>query len=89
MTDLKSVQKGWQSVLLPTKNYMDMGTSAEIYSALNQVAKVSRTSPIVFMRSQKSEAERKGVRHANVRDAVAICESLRILEEIVRKIIFN
>lgn len=72
-------------MLLPTKNSIDMGTSEAIYSHLQKVSIVPRTSPIVFMRSQKNEAEREGMRRANVRDSVAFCESLRIFEEKVKK----
>jgi Xaa-Pro aminopeptidase len=62
-------------------NSFDMGTSKAIYSALYQTSVVSRASPIVQMRSQKNEVEREGMRHAHVKDAVASCESFRILEE--------
>lgn len=70
--------------MLPSKNFIDIGTTQLIYSAL-KVEIVSRASPIIAMRSQKNEAERQGVRYANIRDAVAFCESMRIFEEKVKK----
>lgn len=79
--DLKSLQRKWQNVLLPTMSSFDLGTSEAVHSTLHQTTIVHRSSPIVYMRSQKNQAERVGMRHAQIKDAVAMCESYRILEE--------
>lgn len=79
--DLKKLQYKLKNILLPTKNSIDMGTSEEIYSVLQNDSIIPRTSPVIFMRSQKNDAEREGIRRANVRDAVAFCETFRVIEE--------
>ncbi len=59
----------------------DMGVSEAIYSLINADIIHERTSPIVYMRAQKNQEEREGMRRAHVRDAVALCDTLSYLEE--------
>jgi Xaa-Pro aminopeptidase len=70
--------------LLPSLNVFDMGASEYIHSSLNREIILERTSPIVFMRAQKSHVEREGMRRAHIRDAVAMCDTFSYLEERVR-----
>lgn len=66
-----------------------MGVSEAIYSAIRYREIIfERTSPIVYMRAQKNSVEREGMRRAQVRDAVALCDTLSYLEERVRKFKF-
>lgn len=67
--------------MLPTLNVFDMGASEYIYSSLSREIILERTSPIVFMRAQKNEVEREGMRRAHIRDAVAMCDTFSYLEE--------
>lgn len=71
----------WQRVLMPSINVFDMGVSEAIYSSVNREIIHERTSPIVYMRAQKNNVEREGMRRANVRDAVALCDTFSYLEE--------
>lgn len=81
--DLKTLPhiSKWGRVLLPTLNVFDMGASEYIYSSLNREIIFERTSPIVFMRAEKNEVEREGMRRAHIRDAVAMCDTFSYLEE--------
>lgn len=77
----------WKRVLLPTMSVFDMGVSEAIYSTIrNREIILERTSPIVYMRAQKNDVEREGMRKAHIRDAVALCDTLSYLEERVRNL---
>jgi Xaa-Pro aminopeptidase len=62
-------------------NVFDMGASEYIHSSLSGEIVLDRTSPIVFMRAQKNDVEREGMRRAHIRDAVAMCDTFSYLEE--------
>ena len=80
--DLRTLsQQTKRGVLLPTISVFDMGASEAIYSSLNREIIVERTSPIVYMRAQKNNVEREGMRQAHIRDAVAMCDTFSYLEE--------
>ncbi|KAL7023026.1 hypothetical protein ACKWTF_012476 [Chironomus riparius] len=79
--DLRILSTSWNRVLMPSMNNFDLGVSEAIYSSVNREIIHERTSPIVYMRAQKNKVEREGMRHANIRDAVALCDTLSYLEE--------
>jgi Xaa-Pro aminopeptidase len=62
-------------------NVFDMGASKHIHMHLNREIIFERTSPIVYMRAQKNEVEREGMRNAHISDAVAMCDTFSYLEE--------
>lgn len=66
---------------MPSMNVFDMGASEYIHMQLSREIILERTSPIVYMRAQKNEVEREGMRNAHVRDAVAMCDTFSYLEE--------
>lgn len=79
----------WKRVLLPTLSVFDMGASEAVYSTIrNPEIIFERTSPIVYMRAKKNDVEREGMRRAQIRDAVALADTLNYLEERVRKLRF-
>lgn len=61
-----------------------MGVSEAIFSSVNREITYKNTSPIVYMRAQKNNVEREGMRRASIRDAVALCDTLSYLDERVR-----
>jgi Xaa-Pro aminopeptidase len=79
--DLRVYSKQWKRVWMPTLSVFDMGVSEAIYSSVKREIIYERTSPIVYMRAQKNEVERNGMRNCHVRDAVALCDTLSYLEE--------
>lgn len=79
--DLRTLSHRWKRVLVPTMNAFDMGASEAIYSALNREIILEHSSPVIFMRAQKNEVEREGMRRAHIRDAVAMIDTLSYLEE--------
>ena len=79
--DLRILSTSWNRVLMPSMNNFDLGVSEAIYSSVDREIIHERTSPIVYMRAQKNKVEREGMRHANIRDAVALCDTLSYLEE--------
>lgn len=63
-----------------------MGVSEAVYSQIrNREIILERTSPIVYMRAQKNDVEREGMRRVHIRDAVAICDTFSYLEKRVGK----
>lgn len=42
---------------------------------------VDQVSPVIYMRAQKNEVEKEGMRRAHVRDAAAMCEVFAYLEQ--------
>lgn len=42
---------------------------------------VFSVSPVLLMKDRKSDIEAKGMQNAHIRDAVALCQFLSILEE--------
>lgn len=71
----------WKRVLVPGVCVYDMGASQAIYAALPQGIVSLRISPIIYMRAQKNEVERRGMFNAHIRDAVAMCDVLNYLED--------
>ena len=66
---------------MPTMTIFDSGVSEAIYASVDKRIVHERISPVVYMRAQKNDVEREGMRRANVRDAVALCDTLSYLEE--------
>lgn len=58
-----------------------MGVSEAIISSVNPEIIHKEYSPIIYMRAEKNEVEREGMRRAHVRDAVALLDTLSYLEE--------
>lgn len=50
---------------------------------------VDKVSPVIYMRAQKNDVEKEGMRRAHIRDAAAMCDVLAYLEQkvILAKII--
>lgn len=51
------------------------------YQQLPTEKVVISVSPIIKMRDYKSEIEAKGMRNAHIRDAVALCQFLHLIEK--------
>lgn len=59
----------------------DMGVSEAIYTTINREIIFEHSSPVIAMRAQKNEVERRGMQWAHVKDAVAMIDTLSYLEE--------
>jgi Xaa-Pro aminopeptidase len=58
-----------------------MGASEAIHAALPKEIIMERVSPVIYMRAQKNNVEREGMRRAHIRDAAAMCDTMSYLEE--------
>lgn len=68
--------------MLPSPTSLDMGASEAIHSSIwSRDVIVEQISPIVYMRAQKNDVEREGMRKSHVRDASAMCDTFQYLEE--------
>lgn len=70
-----------QKVMVPGPYSYSGGASFAVSSAVRESARVTATSPVLLMKARKNEVEIAGMKNAHVRDAVALCDFLRFLEE--------
>ncbi|XP_053604194.1 xaa-Pro aminopeptidase 1 isoform X2 [Plodia interpunctella] len=68
-------------ILIPTAGTFHRGASAAIAQSVPQAKRLYLMSPIIYLKAQKNEAERKGMKKAHLRDAVAMCTVLSYLEQ--------
>ncbi|XP_014371061.2 xaa-Pro aminopeptidase 1 [Papilio machaon] len=67
-------------ILIPTGDTFQRGASAAIAQSVPQSKRLFQSSPIIYFKAQKNEAEIKGMRKAHLRDAVAMCTVLSYIE---------
>ncbi|XP_312988.6 xaa-Pro aminopeptidase 1 [Anopheles gambiae] len=79
--DLRTLAQHWHRLLVPGAVVFDTGASEAIHATLPRNIVFERPSPIIFLRAQKNQVERQGMRQAHIRDGVAMCEVLSRLEE--------
>lgn len=82
--DLQTLSQHWKRILVPSAVVFDLGASEAIHSALPRGLILDKPSPIIFLRAQKNEVEKQGMKKAHIRDGVAMCEVLSYLESRVR-----
>ncbi|XP_060801803.1 xaa-Pro aminopeptidase 1 [Amyelois transitella] len=68
-------------ILIPAAGTFHRGASAAIAQSVPQAKRLQLLSPIIYLKAQKNEAERKGMAKAHLRDAVAMCTVLSYLEK--------
>ncbi|XP_067618763.1 xaa-Pro aminopeptidase 2 isoform X2 [Eurosta solidaginis] len=78
--DLRTYAQIWKRILVPGPCVQEEGSSEAVFAALPSNIIYVESSPIIFMRAQKTPEEQRGMREAHVRDAAAICEAMSILE---------
>ncbi|XP_053657769.1 xaa-Pro aminopeptidase 1 [Anopheles marshallii] len=79
--DLRTLAQHWHRLLVPSAVVFDTGASEAVHVTLPRNIVFERPSPIIFLRAQKNQVERQGMRQAHIRDGVAMCEVLSRLEE--------
>uniref|UniRef100_A0A336MES5 CSON010922 protein n=1 Tax=Culicoides sonorensis TaxID=179676 RepID=A0A336MES5_CULSO len=79
--DIRKFSQRWRSVLVPAPSSFDHGASEAIYLAFSNNIIVEKVSPVIYMRAQKNEVEKEGMRRAHIRDAAAMCEVFAYLEQ--------
>ncbi|RVE53172.1 hypothetical protein evm_002269 [Chilo suppressalis] len=77
--DLRRATEG--RILIPTSGTFQRGASAAIAQSVPLNKQVFQTSPIIYLKAQKNEAEVKGIKKAHLRDAVAMCTLLCYLQD--------
>lgn len=78
---MRTLSQHWKRILVPSAVVFDMGASEAIHSVIPRDLILDRPSPIIFLRAQKNEIEKQGMKKAHIRDGVAMCEVLSYLEE--------
>lgn len=87
--DLRTLSQQWRRVLIPATCVYDMGVSEAIYTSVPKHMIVERISPIIYMRAQKNEIEREGMKTAHIRDGAAMCDFLSYFEQRVNFLNLN
>ncbi|CAH2071647.1 unnamed protein product, partial [Iphiclides podalirius] len=67
-------------ILIPTGDTFQRGASAAIAQSVPQSKRLFQSSPIIYFKAQKNDAEIRGMRRAHLRDAVAMCTVLSYIE---------
>ena len=83
--DLPRLVAGVNSVLLPSKYAYSGGASFAIYESVPMDKRRSAPSPIILLKAQKNLVEVEGMKSAHLRDAVALCDFLSLLQEEVQQ----
>lgn len=84
-TDLKDEAQRW-TFIVPSNCVFSPGSSYAIYSQIPPEKQIVIPSPIIFMKARKNDVEIKGMEHAHIRDAVAMCVFLSYFEKTVKHI---
>lgn len=84
--DLRTLSQHWKRILVPTAAVFDMGASEAVHGAIPRELVLDRPSPVIFMRAQKNEVEKQGMKKAHIRDGAAMCEVLSFLEDRVSRL---
>lgn len=71
----------WRRVTIPSHCVFDAGASEAVYSSVPRDIILEKSSPIIFMKAQKNEIEREGMRKAHIIDGAAMCETLSYIEQ--------
>ncbi|KDR18194.1 Xaa-Pro aminopeptidase 2 [Zootermopsis nevadensis] len=79
--DLQYFNEDGDRVWLPYPFSYARGASYLIYKMVPEGKAVFSVSPVLLMKDRKSDIEAKGMQNAHIRDAVALCQFLSILEE--------
>ncbi|XP_068204173.1 uncharacterized protein [Palaemon carinicauda] len=75
------VDHGTTKVMLPSKYSYSGGVSYAIYSAVPEEKRFVTISPVLLMKARKNPVEISGMINAHLKDAVALCEFLSILDK--------
>ncbi|XP_046412556.1 xaa-Pro aminopeptidase 1-like isoform X1 [Neodiprion fabricii] len=71
------------AILLPAPYSYALGISYRVYTTVPSSKVKSATSPVLLVKDRKTEVEANGMRNAHIKDAVALCQFLYILEEAI------
>ncbi|XP_075217070.1 xaa-Pro aminopeptidase 1-like isoform X2 [Lycorma delicatula] len=82
--DLRTLPQIWKRVLLPSATEFSPGVSRAVFIAIPVDKRKLAVSPIVAMKAKKNVVEREGMQNAHIRDAVAFCEFMSMLEEDIK-----
>ncbi|XP_064108547.1 uncharacterized protein LOC135216931 isoform X1 [Macrobrachium nipponense] len=69
-----------KKVMLPSKFSYSGGVSFAVYSAVPEDKRIMATSPVLLMKARKNRVESQGMKNAHIKDAVALCDFLSLLE---------
>ena len=79
--DLPKLVASVNSVLLPSKYAYSGGASFAVYELIPADKRRSSPSPIIFLKAKKNDVEVDGMKNAHLKDAVALCDFMSLLQE--------
>uniref|UniRef100_A0A0N8B2S8 Putative Xaa-Pro aminopeptidase n=1 Tax=Daphnia magna TaxID=35525 RepID=A0A0N8B2S8_9CRUS len=79
--DLPVSTKNVDSVLLPSNYAYSGGVSFAIYETIPAVKRRTSPSPLILLKATKNAIEVEGMKNAHMKDAVALCDFLSLLQE--------
>lgn len=84
-THLPTLAQVWKCVLLPSAWVYTQGVSQAIYQAIPEDKRLSKPSPIIFLKAEKNPTEIMGMERASIRDSAALIDFLAFLERDVSR----
>lgn len=82
--DLPGLMANVSTVLLPSKYAYSGGVSFAIHKTVEAHKRRAAPSPLILMKAQKNDIEVSGMKEAHLRDAVALCQFMSLLEDKIR-----
>jgi len=79
--DLPDLVADVNTVLLPSKYAYSGGVSFAIHETVPEYKRRTAPSPLILMKAEKNAVEVEGMKNAHLRDAVALCDFLSLLQE--------
>jgi len=82
--DLPALMANVNTVLLPSKYAYSGGVSFAIHETVVAHKRRTAPSPLILMKAQKNDVEVIGMKNAHLRDAVALCDFMSLLQDEIR-----
>ncbi|XP_046656109.1 xaa-Pro aminopeptidase 1-like isoform X1 [Daphnia pulicaria] len=83
--DLAVLAQNVSSVLLPSTYAYSGGVSFAIYETIPADKRRTSPSPLILLKATKNAVEVEGMRNAHLKDAVALCDFISLLQEQVQE----
>lgn len=83
---LPTLAQQWKKILLPSYWVYSPGVSRAIFTLTPPEKRLTKPSPIIFMKAEKNQREIEGMEKASIRDSAALIDFLSFFEEQVSNI---
>lgn len=79
-SELVTYCQTWKSILVPSSCVYSPGASKKIFDLVPDKIRISRPSPIIYLKAKKNPVEIEGMEKAHIRDGAAMCKFFEYFE---------